>query len=287
MGLRLLVVDGNVRAAREAHKSSFGRSPSESYADALRSLAPDAVCDICFPADLGANLPDAAGVAAYDGVVLTGSSLHIYEDCPEVRRQLDLARAVFAAATPFFGSCWGIQVATAAAGGEVIKNPRGRETGIARNITVTEAGRGHPVLAGRPAAFDAPCSHDDIIAVPPGDTLVLATNAMAPIQAAEIRHGGGTFWGVQYHPEFTLTEVAAILQRQAANLVRLGLLGSEPEGLAYCEDLRRLDADKTRGDIAWRLGIQPEVLDPQRRLTEIRNWIEHCVRPHASRRGRA
>ena len=44
--------------------------------------------------------------------------------------------------------------------------------------------------------------------LPPGATL-LATNAVTAVQAAEIRSGRGTFWGVQYHPEISLAEVAA------------------------------------------------------------------------------
>ena len=287
MGLRLLVVEGNTREARERHASMAGKTPSRAYADTLTSLAPDAVCDICFPADAGANLPDGQGIEGYDGVVLTGSSLNIYGGGQEVARQIELARTIYAAGVPFLGSCWGLQIASAAAGGDVIKNPRGRETGIARNIAPTEAGRNHPLLAGRPAAFDVPCSHDDIVAVPPEGTTILATNAMAPIQAAEIRHAGGTFWGFQYHPEFTLSEVAAILQRAADHLVSVGLFRSKSDNHAYCEDLRALDADHARRDIAWRLGIQPEVLDGNVRMTEIRNWLTHRVRPEMSRRGRA
>ena len=287
MGLRLLVVEGNARGAREAHRSVYGRTPSESYSDVLAGLATDAVCEICFPADEGANLPDGAGIESYDGVALTGSSLNIYNDGPAVRRQLDLARTIFGARTPFFGSCWGLQVASAAAGATIITNPRGREAGIARNIALTDAGRGHPLLEGRPAAFDAPCSHDDIVAVIPGETDILAANAMSSVQAAEIRHGGGTFWGVQYHPEYALSEIAAVLQRTGGVLVQRGFFRCEADVGSYCADLRALDADKTRHDIAWRLGIQPEILDAQARLTEIRNWLAHRVRPEKSRRNRA
>ncbi len=71
-------------------------------------------------------------------------------------RQIELAKAVFAAGVPFFGSCWGLQVAVTAAGGEVRANPRGREFGFARRILLTEAGREHRLFAGKPAAFEAP-----------------------------------------------------------------------------------------------------------------------------------
>jgi GMP synthase (glutamine-hydrolysing) len=287
MGLRLLVVEGNERAAREGHVDGFGKTRSQAYAEALSQLAPDVVCDICFPADSGANLPDTAGLAGYDGVVITGSALNIYNGGAAVTRQIDLARAVFAAATPFFGSCWGLQVAAAAAGGLVTRNPLGREIGIARNIAPTEAGRAHPLLAGRPAAFDAPCVHLDIVAAPPEGMRVLASNAYAAVQAAEIRHGAGIFWGVQYHPEFSLAELAATLQRYAPTLIAEGLFAQPREADAYCAAIRALHEDPGNRALAWQLGVQKEIVDPHLRLTEIRNWLEHAVRPEKSRRGRA
>ena len=52
------------------------------------------------------------------------------------------------------------------------------------------------------------------------------------------------------------------------------------------DDLIALDADRSRRDIAWRYGLGPEVTEDGRRLTEIRNWIEHRVKPEAAARGR-
>ena len=208
MGLRFLVVEGNTRGARLAHREAYGLTPSESYAEVIQAIERDAVCDIALPADEGANLPDAAGLESYDGIVLTGSHLNIYDRTPEILRQIDLMRAVYASQTPSFGSCWGLQMAAVAADGDVRPNPLGREVGIARKLTRTEAGQAHPMLEGRPAAYDAPAIHLDAVTTLPGDCTVLAGNAVSPVQAAEIRNGGGVFWGVQYHPEFSLGELA-------------------------------------------------------------------------------
>jgi GMP synthase (glutamine-hydrolysing) len=286
MSLRFLVIEGNIRDDREAYRSGLGLTASEAYAATLAQIAPDAVCDICFPADEGADLPDAEGLEAYDGVVMTGSALNLYDGGPAITRQIDLARAVFASRTPFFGSCWGLQVASAAAGGDVLRNPRGREVGFARNIWPTAMGRAHPLLAGRPGAYDAPASHIDIVAPPPG-ALILAANAMSAVQAAQIAWGGGTFWGVQYHPEYSLREIAAIIARRAPTLAREGFFPDENAAEAFAGDLRALDDAPQRRDIAWRLGLGGEVLDPPRRRTELINFVEAWVRPAKSVRGRA
>jgi GMP synthase (glutamine-hydrolysing) len=115
---------------------------------------------------------------------------------------------------------------------------------------------------------------------------VLANNAMSPFQAMEIRHDGGLFHGVQYHPEFSLTELASIMRRMAPLMVEEGRVRTPDEALAYTGELMTLDRDRTRRDIAWRLGLDDEVIDDARRTRELRNWIEAVVQPAASRRGR-
>jgi GMP synthase (glutamine-hydrolysing) len=285
--LRMLVVDGNARDARERHRDTFGLSPADSYAETIRSLSKSAICDIALPADEGANLPDSAGLESYDGIFLTGSSLHIYQIAPPVMRQVELMRAIYRSGTPCFGSCWGIQVGAVAAGGTVTANPAGREIGFARKITPTAAGLSHPLMAGRPACFDAPAIHLDAVLLPPGDITVLAANAMTPVQAAEIRHDGGVFWGVQYHPEFSLTETAVILRRMGEVLINEGFRRTTEDVVRYCEELHALDADPSRSDLSWVHGLDAEVLDPMKRLTEIRNFLRHRVEPMVSARGRA
>lgn len=285
--LRLLFVDGNTRDQRASYVRDYGASPAEAYAAEVAAIALDIVSDICLPADEGANLPDGAGLESYDGIFLTGSALHIYEIEPAVTRQIELMQAIYASGTPCFGSCWGIQMGSVAAGGTVTANPNGREVGFARRIAPTEIGRGHPLLAGRPAAFDAPAIHLDTIALPPHGTTILASNSMSQVQAAEIRHNGGTFWGVQYHPEFSLGLVASILGRMVPELIEEGFRKDEASAKGWLEDLRTLDADPARQDLAWAHGLDREVLDAERRVTELRNFLDRRVKPHASERGRA
>ncbi len=304
-GLKFLVVDGNPRERRDIHAREFGATPGVAYGETLMSLAPEgSLYDICLPADDGANLPTGTGLGDYDGIALTGSSLHLWNREAAVERQIALARAIFASRTAFFGSCWGVQMACVAAGGDVRKNPLGREIGFARNIAPTEAGRSHPLLAGRPAAYDAPAIHLDIITLPSADCTVLASNTLTPVQAAEIRHEGGTFWGIQYHPEFSLLEMATIMKRLAGLMVTEGFVRDVAAATAYTDDMISLHHDRKRQDLtqsgnlaqgenlarrsslAWQMGLDDEVLDDHKRLTEIRNWIVSQVQPLASQRNR-
>ncbi|MES1155510.1 MAG: type 1 glutamine amidotransferase, partial [Pseudorhodoplanes sp.] len=241
---------------------------------------------VCYPADTGANLPDKGGLEGYDGVAITGSALNVYDGGPHIDRQIELTRAVLASKTPLFGSCWGLQLITVAAGGSVRKNPKGREIGFGRRIRLTGSGRGHPMYAGKDEVFNAVTVHlDEVDTLAPGTT-VLATNAMSAVQAAEIKVDGTTVWGVQYHPEYTLTDITATIRRYGKKLVEEGFFPDEQSLLAYCKELDTLAANPDSKWIAWRNALDAVILNKDIRVKEIKNWIDHQVMPVRSKRGR-
>jgi GMP synthase (glutamine-hydrolysing) len=241
----------------------------------LRAIAPDAIVDICTPADGDGTTPQPLN--SYDGVAITGSSLNIYQREIESLRQIDFVREVFARGIPMFGSCWGLQLATVAAGGEVGLNPAGREVAFARKIALTPAGRDHPMHATRDAVFDAPAIHSDIVTRLPQGSIVTAHNAMSEVQAAEIRLGRAVFWGVQYHPEYGLHDIAAVIRRYGQTLVTEGFFADLIELERYAADLSTLAANQQRRDIAWRLGFGDDIMKQSVRQTELSNWIASLV----------
>jgi len=283
---RLLVIEGNSPQTLNEHVAAGGIPAHQGYSNLLRELMPGAIVDICQPGDTSAALPDGQSLEGYDGVAITGSSLHAYDGGAAVTRQVELVRAALGAGTPLFGSCWGLQILTAAAGGSVRKNPKGRELGFGRGIRLTEAGRKHPMYIGKPDVFNAPTVHlDEVETLAPGMT-VLATNAMSNVQSAEIRHNGAVAWGVQYHPEYPLREIAAIVRRVGTRLIAENFFADDADIKIFADDLDTLDRDPNCKRLSWRHGIGNNVLDKKLRTSEVANWIEYQVLPIRVRRGR-
>lgn len=274
---RILVIDGNELATRTKHVSVGGTDSGNGYAATLKRLNKDLDTDIVRPADGEPKLPDGVAIGDYDGAVITGSALNVYSREAAVERQVDLVKAVFAAKVPCFGSCWGLQVGVTAAGGSVVRNPRGREFGFGRRITLTPAGRDHAMFQGKPEVYEAPTVHVDTVeSLPPGAT-PLAHNDMG-LQAAEIRlKSGSTFWGVQYHPEYSCAEIAAMARRYADTLIRDGLVNDEAELDALAADLVTLHEHPDDQRLAWRFGVGPAITDVSVRLAELRNWLDKQV----------
>ena len=272
-----LVAESETADEREARRRHAGKSSGETYAATLRQLRPDAAITIIAPADEDARVFDAAELSAFDAVFVTGSPMHVYDDTPEVRRQIAFMRTVFASRTPSFGSCAGLQIAVAAAGGTVRNMPERLEAGIARRITPTEAGRTHPLLAGRAASWDAPAIHGDEVETLPADATLLASNAVTTVQAAEIRHDGGIFWGVQYHPELAPGEIAIALRRQSSDIVDAGLAESDADVERQAALLDALHDAPDRRSLLWAMGVDHAFAKETMRRTELINFLDHLA----------
>jgi GMP synthase (glutamine-hydrolysing) len=280
---RILVIDGNVAQVRARQAAAIGYDSGVGYSRVLHRIEASLQIDIVLAADGAAEFPTGVGLDDYDGVTMTGSALNIYNGGAPVTRQIELAKAVFAAGIPFFGSCWGLQVAVTAAGGEVHANPQGREFGFARRILLTEVGREHPLFAGKPLVFEAPTVHRDSIAALPSSAEILASNDFG-VQAAAFTFGRGTFWGVQYHPEYDYVDVAAMTERYGDTLVSEGMFRDRPALNAFAAELRTLQANPSDTTLLWKHGLGPAVQTEALRLLEIRNWLQAQVLPRSRQR---
>ncbi|MDA0339302.1 MAG: type 1 glutamine amidotransferase [Proteobacteria bacterium] len=247
------------------------------YRDSVAHVAPDAEIDT-FAFDRSGK---SVSIEDYDGIVWTGSNMTIHQSNDLMRDQVEFAREAFTKGVPQHGSCRAAQLAVVAAGGDCGPNPKGREFGISRNITLTEAGKIHPMMVGRPMVFDALTTHSDMVTTLPEGAVLLAENDFTRVQALAINHRKGTFWAVQYHPEFDLHEMARLVDLRRDMLIKQGSFADEKAADSYVEDLEQLHRTPERTDLLDSLGISPAVMSRDERLTELRNWLDAEVRPKA------
>lgn len=275
---KFLIVDGYPKESRDQFNDVGMTLAGNLYARLLTKHLPDAEYDIWFSSDPGVPTPSDEQIADLSGILWPGCNLTVYHDDPRVYAHLDLARRAFEIGTPGFGSCWAIQVAAYAAGGEVKASPKGREMGVGQKVRLTEAGKTHPMFEGKPEVYDHFMSHDDeVTRLPEGGTL-LAGNDWSSVQAAEIKHKNGTFWGVQYHPEYDLHEMARLILARQKKLMQLGYFRDEADVTAYVDKLEALYEDPTRKDLRWQLKIDDDILDDSIREREFSNFLKHVVK---------
>ncbi len=217
---------------------------------------------------------------------LTGSPLHVYHDNHAVRANVDFMRAVFDAGVPCFGSCAGLHIAVAAAGGTVRRNPDGHEVGLARRIVPTAEGARHPLLEGRPAAFDAPAVHgDEVESLPRGRRAARRQRGLARAGGRDPprrRH----LLGRAVPPRAAAGRARPGDPPPGGGLVERGLARDEAEVEAQAALFEALGREPGRLDVAWRLGVDREVAEDGRRTAELGNALRHLIEPARARRGR-
>jgi GMP synthase (glutamine-hydrolysing) len=282
---RFLIIDGYPKKSRDQFDEVGMKLAWVLYEEMLHKYLPEAKCDVALPSDNTTQLPSGGELEKYDGILWTGCNLTVYhDDNPVVTEQLDLAREAYEIGIPSFGSCWAIQVAAVAAGGKVEAHPKGREMGIARKIHLTPEGLNHPMYEGKPPVFDAFVSHDDQVTDLPEGAKLLASNNWTRVQAMEVKHKKGTFWGLQYHPEYNLHELARLILAREEKLIKQGMFKDHDDLLEMVGRLEEIYKNQDRKDYRWQLGIDEDVILDSIRQKEFSNWVKYQAAPYAQGR---
>lgn len=281
--LAFLIIDGYSQQSRADLEKAGMTLAWQLYVNMLLRYLPQAVYDVLLPSDSGVMMPDNSQLQKYCGVIWTGCNLSINDLAnPSVRNQIELAKRLYEIGIPSWGSCWGLQMAVVAAGGEVIENPKGREMGLARKVHLTAEAIHHPMYQGKASVFDAFISHDDMVSKMPKGGVLLASNDFTNVQAVEVRHKKGVFWATQYHPEYDLNEMACLMMAREAKLTSIGYFAGHEDFSRYVSQLQELYRQPKRKDLRWQLAIDNDVLDDETRRCEFRNWIQNLVLPNHS-----
>jgi GMP synthase (glutamine-hydrolysing) len=282
---RFLIIDAYSKQSRDDLAAAGMELAWKLYGNMLERWLPGAEYDILLPSDEGVQIPTASELKKYHGIMWTGCNLCINDtDNPSVAAQIELAKQAYEIGIPSWGSCWGIQMAVVAAGGEVVQNPKGREIGIARKISLTRDGIDHPLYEGKSLVFEAYISHDDMVLKMPSGGRILSGNDYTAIQSAEVVHKNGTFWAVQYHPEYDLHDMASLIVAREEKLTELGFFKGKDDFANLVNKMKELFKSPDRKDLRWQLAIDDDVLDVNIRQCEFKNWINKLVLPSAEGR---
>ena len=143
----------------------------------------------------------------YSGIILGGgpynvSTPELYKTPNQKRVEKDLFNLMDILVKrdyPFFGACYGIGILGKHQGGE-ITNRYAEGVGYT-DITLTDAGKQDPILAGMPATFQAIVGHKEACEVMPPHAVRLASSSACPVQMFRVKTN---LYATQFHPELDM-----------------------------------------------------------------------------------
>jgi GMP synthase (glutamine-hydrolysing) len=131
----------------------------------------------------------------FSALVITGSPESVTSRAPWIVEAERAVAAVARAGLPVLGICFGHQLLAQALGGNVEKNPNGREIGT----VAVELLEPDPLFEGVEAPLFANMSHRDSATALPAGARVIGRTRLEPNAAVRFLPRS---WGVQFHPEF-------------------------------------------------------------------------------------
>ena len=260
MTKKILIVEGNLKEENNNFSKSGIPTHTESLKESLSFFTNSLDLVVVNPSsdtNINSVIKD---LKKYDGLIWGGSSLNIYNDTIEIRRQIEFMKECFKNIKRILAICWGMQVAVTAAGGEVKKSNNGAHIGIAQNISVNENGIKFPLYKNKKNIFNSPAFNFDEVARIPKDSTILASNKVNKVQSLNFETGISEIWGLQYHPEITYDKMIRLIKFRKDRLINVR---------------KAFNNEKEIEEHINLIKEENKISEKSSRLLELQNWLNY------------
>ena len=256
---KILVVEGNLKEENQSFSEAGIQTHTESLKHSLSYFTDQLNIDVVNPSSDENISENIDNLESYDGLIWGGSSLNIYNNTPEIKRQIEFMKECQKKIKKVLAICWGMQVAVTAAGGEVKKGEKGSHRGIARDIEINENGLNHLLYKNKNKKFNTPAFNFDEVVTLPENSVLLASNPINNVQGLNFKIGNCDVWGLQYHPEITYNKMINLIIFRKDRLIERGAF----------KDQNHID------DHIKNIEIENKKLDKLSRMRELENWLDY------------
>ena len=254
---KLLIVEGNLREENQSFSEVGIQTHTQSLQDSLNHYSKDLQYDVVNPSSDDSLKTVKDKLLKYDGLIWGGSSLNIYNDTPEIRRQIEFMKECQKKVKNILAICWGMQVAVTAAGGEV-KKAEGSHIGIANEITINENGLNHPIYKNKEKKFNSPAFNFDEVKTLPQNAVCLASNKINKVQSLYFKVNETNVWGLQYHPEITYEKMISLIEFRKDRLIEnRKVFNNEQDVKNHISFIKK----------------EISITDKEKRMVELKNWL--------------
>ena len=256
---KILIVEGNTREENNEFTEVGIKTHTESLIDSIDFYKKKLDIDIANPSS-DKNLNNTAQqLDKYDGLIWGGSSLNIYNDTEEIRRQLEFMRKCQNKIKKIFAICWGLQVAVTVAGGVVKKSVKGAHRGIAHDILINHNGISHAIYKNKKKKFNSPAFNFDEVVTIPKNSKILSSNRLNKVMGLHFKTNYSDIWGIQYHPEITYEKMVSLIHFRKKRLLEKGAFKDENDINSH----------------VYMIEDEIKNVEKKSRMKELENWLNY------------
>ena len=254
---KILLVEGNLREANQEFTDNGIKTHTESLRESIDYFTKDLEIDSVNPSS-DKNIFDAVkDLNKYDGLIWGGSSLNIYSDTLEIRRQIEFMKECQKKVKNILAICWGMQVAVTAAGGVVKKGQNGSHRGIAHEININDNGLRHPLYKDKDQIFNTPAFNYDEVVTLPNNATLLSSNKINNVMGIDFKSHLANIWGIQYHPEITYEKMITLINFRKDRLLENKSFNDENDLNSHIKIIED----------------EIKITNKDLRMTELKNWL--------------
>ena len=255
---KILLVEGNLREANQEFTDNGIKTHTESLRESIDYFTNDLLIDSVNPSSDKDIFDKVKDLNKYNGLIWGGSSLNIYSDTVEIRRQLEFMKECQKKIKNILAICWGMQVAVTAAGGVVKKGKNGSHRGIAHEININENGLNHSLYKDKNKIFNTPAfNYDEVVTLPHKATL-LSSNKVNNVMGLNFEFEAANIWGIQYHPEITYEKMITLINFRKENLINNKSFNDENDLNAHIKIIED----------------EIKITNKDSRMKELKNWLD-------------
>ena len=259
---KILIVEGNLREENQSFTDGGIKTHTESLKDSIAYFTDKIETDVVNPSSDKNISEKVVDLEKYDGLIWGGSSLNIYSDTIEIRRQIEFMRECQKKIKKILAICWGLQVAVTVAGGQVKRCTNGSHRGIALNIEINSDGLQHPIYKNKNKIFNTPAfNFDEVVTLPKNSTL-LASNPINKVMGVNFKSEASDIWGIQYHPEITYDKMISLIHFRKDRLLNNNAFVDEQE----INNHVKMIAEENK------------ITNKDLRMRELENWLNYLLK---------
>ena len=256
---KILIVEGNLREENQSFSKNGIQTHTESLKDSLSYFTDKLTFDVVNPSSDQNIQVISNQLEKYDGLIWGGSSLNIYNNTPEIKRQIEFMRECQKQVKNILAICWGMQVAVTAAGGEVKKAEKSH-IGIANDIVINNEGLKYPIYKDKNNNFNSPAFNFDEVTKLPTNGICLASNRINKVQSLYFEVGISKIYGLQYHPEITYEKMISLIEFRKDRLIQTRKAFKDEEEIK---------------DHILLIKKEINVSNKTQRMIELKNWLDN------------